>query len=84
MYDDFHLMYGFSDWWLRPDYSRYEPPPSHDDIDRFYRYYIDDANLELDFFRYSPEIKRLIRDCLRYKAEHNLQRMGLMPSLGVR
>ena len=46
--------------------------------------YIDDANLALDFFRYSPAMKALMRECLRFKAEHNLERMGLMPSLGVR
>lgn len=84
IYEDYHQRYGFTQWWLRSDYSRYAPPPPPDDLDRYYRYYIDDANLELDFFRYSPEMRRLIRDCLRFKAEHNLERMGLMPALGVR
>lgn len=48
------------------------------DFDRFYRHYIDDANLELDFFRYSDAIRSSIRECLKFKAEHNLRRMGLL------
>jgi radical SAM superfamily enzyme YgiQ (UPF0313 family) len=83
IYDDYHAAYGFTEWWLRPDYSRYTAAPSPDDAERYYRYYIDDANLALDFFRYSPAMRELIRECLRFKAEHNLARMGLMPALGV-
>ena len=84
IYDEFHDRHGFKDWWLRPDYSRYSPSPPLEEADRYYRYYIDDANLELDFFHYSSAMKELIRECLRFKAEHNLKRMGLMPALGVR
>jgi radical SAM superfamily enzyme YgiQ (UPF0313 family) len=89
IYDANDERYGFTEWWLRPDYSRYTPPPPIEDRERFYRYYIDDANLALDFFHYSAEMRQLIRECLRFKAEHNLARMGLMPArlipaLGVR
>lgn len=84
IYDEFHERHGFTDWWLRPSHSRYAAPPPLDEFDRFYRYYIDDFNLELDFFHYSADMKRLIRECLRFKAEHNLRRMGMMPALGVR
>jgi anaerobic magnesium-protoporphyrin IX monomethyl ester cyclase len=78
LYDDFHAAYGFTDWWLSEDHARYDAPPPVDDFDRFYRHYVDDANLELDFFRYSPEMRALIRACLRFKAEHNLRMMGLL------
>jgi len=84
IYDEYHLLHGFTNWWLRADYSRYTPPPPLEDIERYYRYYIDDANLELDFFGYSAETRTCIRECLRFKAEHNLARMGLLPALGVR
>ena len=84
IYEEFHFQHGFRDWWLRPEYSRYSAPPPLESFDRYYRYYIDDANLELDFFHYSPAMKDMIRECLRFKAEHNLERMGLMPALGVR
>jgi radical SAM superfamily enzyme YgiQ (UPF0313 family) len=78
LYEDYHVEYGFTDWWLREDYSRYEPPPPLDDFDRFYRHYVDDANLELDFFRYSDAMKELMREVMRFKGEHNLARMGLL------
>ena len=48
------------------------------DFDRFYRHYIDDTNLALNFFHYSDDMKALIRDCLKFKAEHNLRQMGLL------
>jgi radical SAM superfamily enzyme YgiQ (UPF0313 family) len=78
LYDENHARYGFTDWWLREAYSHYRPPPPTSDFDRFYRHYIDDANLELDFFHYSPDQRALIRECLKFKAEHNLSRMGLL------
>jgi radical SAM superfamily enzyme YgiQ (UPF0313 family) len=84
IYDEYRLLHGFTNWWLRPEYSRYSPPPPIEDSGRYYRYYIDDANLELDFFHYNPETRPWIRECLRFKAEHNLERMGLLPALGVR
>jgi radical SAM superfamily enzyme YgiQ (UPF0313 family) len=78
LYEDYHRQYGFTDWWLREECSRYDPPPPISDFDRFYRHYIDDANLELDFFHYSEEMRRLMRACMKFKAEHNLSRMGLL------
>jgi len=78
LYDDFHLEYGFTDWWLREDHARYRPSPPMRDGAAFRRHYIDDANLELDFFRYTDEQRELIRECLRFKGEHNLRRMGLL------
>ena len=78
LYDDYHAKYGFTEWWLREECARYTPPPPLSDFDRFYRHYIDDANLDLDFFQYSDEMRDLMRQCLKFKAEHNLARMGLL------
>ena len=78
LYDDHHRAYGFTDWWLREEHSRYTPPPAMTDFDRFYRHYIDDANLALNFFAYPDRVCDLIRQCLKFKAEHNLRRMGLL------
>lgn len=78
LYEDYHDEYGFTDWWLREEYSRYVPSPPIDDFDRFYRHYVDDANLELDFFHYSDEMRELMREVMRFKAEHNLRKMGLL------
>jgi anaerobic magnesium-protoporphyrin IX monomethyl ester cyclase len=77
IYDQYHSEYGFTDWWLREECSRYTPPPDPGSFDDFYRYYINDRNLELDFFRYDEETRQMIRAALRFKAEHNLCRMGL-------
>ncbi len=78
LYDDYHVRYHFTRWWLREDYSHYAPPPPLDDFDRFYRHYIDDRNLDLDFFQYSDDMRAIIRACLRFKGEHNLRKMGLL------
>ena len=78
LYDNFHQRYGFTDWWNRETYSQYSAPPPIDDFDRFYRHYIDDANLQLDFFHYSEEMRQMIRACLRFKGEHNLRKMGFL------
>jgi anaerobic magnesium-protoporphyrin IX monomethyl ester cyclase len=78
IYDENHIRYGFTDWWLKEEYGHYAPSPPVTDFERFYRHYIDDANLDLDFFTYTPELRTLVRACLRFKAEHNLNRMGLL------
>jgi radical SAM superfamily enzyme YgiQ (UPF0313 family) len=77
IYEDYHQRYGFTDWWLRADHARYTPPPPFEERHRYHRYYIDDGNLELDFFRYEPAMRELIREGLRFKAEHNLRNLGL-------
>lgn len=79
IYEDHHVEYGFTDWWLRAEYGRYVAPPPIEDREAFYGYYTDDTNLELDFFRYGPGTREMIRACLRFKAEHNLKAMGLLP-----
>ena len=76
LYEESHRKYGFTDWWLREEYSRYLPPPPIEEPERFYRYYIDDPNLELNFFRYPEGTRQIIRACLKFKADHNLRRMG--------
>jgi anaerobic magnesium-protoporphyrin IX monomethyl ester cyclase len=78
LYETFHQKYGFTDWWLREECSHYSAAPPIHDFDRFYRHYIDDTNLELDFFDYSNDMRTMIRECLRYKGEHNLRKMGLL------
>lgn len=79
IYEENFEKYGFTDWWLRPECAHYTPAPPIEDREAFYRYYTDDANLALDFFRYSDDMRELIRECLRYKAEHNLKAMGILP-----
>ena len=78
LYEELHERYGFTNWWLREECSRYEPLPALEPPNRFYEQYVDDPNLRLDFFHYSDEMREMIRTCLRFKAEHNLRRFGLL------
>jgi radical SAM superfamily enzyme YgiQ (UPF0313 family) len=76
LYENHHREFGFTDWWLREDAGRHVPAAGMEDREGFHRQYCDDANLDLDFFRYSEETRQAIRACLKFKAEHNLRRMG--------
>lgn len=78
LHDDNAALYGFERWWLREDHSRYTRLPDPDGSERFRRAYVSDANLELDFFRYSPDTRAAIVECLRFKGDHNLKAMGLL------
>lgn len=78
LYEEHAARYGFAHWWLREDHSRYRPLPDPDAGAEFRRAYSADANLELDFFRYDAATREAIGACLRFKAEHNLRRMGLL------
>jgi anaerobic magnesium-protoporphyrin IX monomethyl ester cyclase len=77
LYDDLHQTFEFTNWWLREEYSQYTPLPPISDPERFSRCYTEDTALDLDFFHYSGEMRSLIRACHRFKAEHNLRKMGL-------
>jgi len=79
IYDDWREEYGFTRWWLDERCMNHAAPPPVEDAESFHRHYADDRNLDLDFFRYSDETRELIRECLRFKAEHNLRGMGVLP-----
>jgi hypothetical protein len=76
VYEGNHEHYGFTEWWLKEEYSRppaNAPPAAFDD---FCRPAAADPTLDLDFFRYSEETRAAIRACLEFKASHNLRRIG--------
>jgi radical SAM superfamily enzyme YgiQ (UPF0313 family) len=79
LYEAHHARYGFTDWWLRQECSRYTAMPPVGDFDRFHQHYTRDSALELDFFNYGTETRALISECLRFKGEHNLRKLGLLP-----
>lgn len=78
LYEEHVARFGFARWWLREDASRYTALPEADGSEAFRRAYVSDANLELDFFRYDSATRAAITECLRFKGEHNLERMGLL------
>lgn len=83
LYEEHHRDYGFTDWWLEERCARFAEAPPIAARDAFVRHYLDDATLELDFFRYTPAMRDAIRGCLRFKGEHNLRGMGLLGREGV-
>jgi radical SAM superfamily enzyme YgiQ (UPF0313 family) len=78
LYEEHHERQGFTRWWLQEGCSHYADMPPIEDLARFHRHYIADANLELDFFHYDAATRAMIRECLRFKGEHNLRAMGLL------
>jgi radical SAM superfamily enzyme YgiQ (UPF0313 family) len=71
IYDRNHSRYGFTDWWLDPRYLPDEPDLFEMDPDRAQQYLERDGILDLDFFRYTVEVREKIAGCVRFKARHN-------------
>lgn len=71
IYDRWHETYGFTRWWLdpakvpdEPNLHVLTPQVAQDYLER-------DPTLDLDFFRYAPEVRDAIAACVRFKAQHN-------------
>ncbi len=77
IYNTYHLQYGFTNWWLKEEYSHHPAQYDLNSPEYYSREYLEDANLDLDFFHYTAEHRALIMECLRFKAAHNLRMMGL-------
>jgi len=75
VYERHHARFGFTEWWLKEEYSRCRARPDPADFQEFCRTYAGDPALDLDFFRYSEDVRTVIRACLEFKAAHNLRRM---------
>ncbi|MDA8122157.1 MAG: radical SAM protein [Deltaproteobacteria bacterium] len=71
IYDRNHSRYGFTEWWLDPRYLPDEPDMFGMDPDRAQQYLERDGILDLDFFRYTDEVREKIAACVRFKARHN-------------
>ncbi len=84
VYEENHERFGFTEWWLREEYSHRPAQPDARNFEEFSRSYACDPALELDFFRYTADTRAMIRACLEFKANHNLRRMGkFQPVAGV-
>jgi anaerobic magnesium-protoporphyrin IX monomethyl ester cyclase len=75
VYEQNHERFGFTDWWLKEEYSHYPARPESLSFEEFSRSSACDPALELDFFRYTEETRTMIRACLEFKAAHNLRRI---------
>jgi radical SAM superfamily enzyme YgiQ (UPF0313 family) len=69
IYDRWADEYELRDWWLDLENVPIEPDLS--DPLELLDYQQEDPTLELDFFRYTDDVRRAIADCVRYKADHN-------------
>jgi radical SAM superfamily enzyme YgiQ (UPF0313 family) len=84
IYEQHWEAYGFGEWWLdetripaEPDYNRMDARESQNSL-------LTDPTLDVDFFHYSPAVKEMIAQCVRYKGLHNQRTMGLLPKVEKR
>lgn len=93
LYEEHHLRYGFTEWWLREEPLAYRPFPQAWDEAEIGRAYADDPALARNFFRHPPHRLRRIGEALGRKAELTLrgirrsmgqQQPGAVPAAGAR
>jgi len=70
VYQQYHETYGFRDWWLDPERIPKHDPLSNPTMEH-------DPALDIDFFHYPDAVKRMIAECVRFKAIHNRHRIEL-------
>jgi radical SAM superfamily enzyme YgiQ (UPF0313 family) len=71
IYNCNHEKYGFTRWWLDLNYVPAEPNLFDLDPKIAQKYLEYDSTLDLDFFRYSDEVRDKIAECVLFKAKHN-------------
>jgi len=76
IYAEHHERFGFTRWWLdaarivdEPNVHVLDPRARQDHLEH-------DPTLDLDFFRYSPDVREAIAECVRFKARHNAATMA--------
>lgn len=75
IYERCHAQYGFSDWWLDPARVPDEPNLHAMDVRQVEDFLERDPALDLDFFGYDADVRDLIADLVRSKAQHNRARL---------
>jgi anaerobic magnesium-protoporphyrin IX monomethyl ester cyclase len=69
VYEQHHGAYGFTDWWLDP--ARIPGELEERDPMRALAALEHDPALDMDYFRYTTEVREAIARCVRFKARHN-------------
>lgn len=73
MYDTYNDKYGFKNWWISKKYEEF-----CESIQKYTPYFrrtiYDDNSIELDFFKYSKEIKREIEKSTFLAGKYNLKK----------
>ena len=81
IYEQHHSDYGFSRWWLDPEKIPQEL--SERDPIRALALLEHDPALDVDYFRYTPEVRDAIQSAVRFKAEHNQRRVAERSGMSV-
>ena len=71
LYEKYKDQYCFDSWWLEKKSDLIDKSNDLKDI------YLNDPVLDLDFFKYSPDVKRMIQKCLEYKGEQTISKLGI-------
>ena len=82
IYDRHADEYGFREWWLDPRRVPDEPDLGGLSAEEAAVALEVDPTLELDFFRYSDEVRDGIAACVAFKARHNARTIAAMTSPG--
>ncbi|MGB0588768.1 MAG: B12-binding domain-containing radical SAM protein [Myxococcota bacterium] len=69
VYEAHHETYGFTDWWLEP--ARIPAELDERDPVKALAALEHDPALDMDYFRYTDDVRDAIARCVRFKAHHN-------------
>jgi hypothetical protein len=69
VYEQHHAAYGFTDWWLDP--ARIPGELDERDPVRALAALEHDPALDMDYFRYTDQVREAIAKCVQFKARHN-------------
>jgi radical SAM superfamily enzyme YgiQ (UPF0313 family) len=85
LYESYKDQYGLSNWWLQKEGGLEEARYSYNDMENqiisdemVTKVYLEDPILDMDFFKYSPDVKKMIERCLEYKGKRTLEKLGIM------
>ncbi|MEK6969348.1 MAG: radical SAM protein [Nanoarchaeota archaeon] len=73
IYEEYHQKYGFTDWWLKKEYSELLKKPRFMEIG--IKYYNQHRILKLDYFKYPKETKREILKAIKWTAKYSASHM---------
>ncbi|WP_455392458.1 B12-binding domain-containing radical SAM protein [[Eubacterium] cellulosolvens] len=71
LYEKSKDQYDLDNWWLRKKMD------INDKFDELRDIYLKDPILELDLFKYSYGVKKMIQKCLEYKGEQTMAKLGI-------
>jgi radical SAM superfamily enzyme YgiQ (UPF0313 family) len=83
IYEKYKKEFDFENWWLSNEIKYPTMPDTLEksggwssDIEMVKKIYLEDPTLDLDFFKYSEEIKNVIKKCLEYKGKITLKKLS--------